>query len=116
MCSLGFSRQDPIRMKPLPDGGAIPSTDPALTAHTPTTGKYSVQSVRPHRHTHPLRTRVSERGISERDDRPPFYATLAPLIIRSGYSTAARRNGSTRAYRRARAEVLDGATHCHLCG
>lgn len=36
-------------------------------------------------------------------------------ITRSGYATR-RRNGSTRAYRQARANVLAGATHCAICG
>jgi len=35
-------------------------------------------------------------------------------ITRSGYATR-RRNGSTRAYRQARAHVLAGATHCGIC-
>lgn len=36
-------------------------------------------------------------------------------ITRSGYATR-KRNGSTRAYRQARAQVLAGATHCAICG
>lgn len=35
-------------------------------------------------------------------------------IIRHGYATT-RRNGSTRAYRAARATVIANATHCALC-
>lgn len=36
-------------------------------------------------------------------------------ITRSGYSTRPRRNGSTRAYRQARAQALNGDTHCAIC-
>ena len=36
-------------------------------------------------------------------------------ITRHGYATR-KRNGSTRAYRKARAQALAGATHCHICG
>lgn len=35
-------------------------------------------------------------------------------ITRSGYAKQ-RRNGSTRAYRQARAQALTGATHCAIC-
>lgn len=37
-------------------------------------------------------------------------------IIRSGYATTPRRNGSTRAHRQARALALQGATRCTCCG
>lgn len=36
-------------------------------------------------------------------------------ITRSGYAQR-KRNGSTRAYRKARAQVLANATRCHICG
>lgn len=35
-------------------------------------------------------------------------------IIRHGYATT-RRNGSTRAYRQARAHTIANATHCAIC-
>lgn len=35
-------------------------------------------------------------------------------IIRSGYATQ-QRNGSTRTYRKARAETLAEETRCHIC-
>ncbi len=38
------------------------------------------------------------------------------MIIRSGYATTPRRNGSTRAYRQARAAILLHADRCHICG
>jgi hypothetical protein len=36
-------------------------------------------------------------------------------ITRSGYATF-KRNGSTRAYRKARAQILAGNPPCHICG
>ena len=37
-------------------------------------------------------------------------------IIRHGYGDAPKRNGSTRAYRKARAAILMFADRCHICG
>ena len=36
-------------------------------------------------------------------------------IIRHGYATVRKRNGSTWAYRKARMQTLNGQTLCHIC-